>query len=379
MARIRTVKPSLFRHLELYQAEVETGLPLRIAWVGLFCCCDREGRFEWKPHELKLDCLPFDPLDFSLVLDAFATRGFIVKYTVGTRHYGVIPTFQIHQFINHREIPSKLPAPPFDTRKERVDDALSTRHGYARGEEEGEGRVEGEREGERIKNKNLSSEKLSTNSTDSASVVDNSKTESKASDPSGSDEDRGGEEKPSQEPTPESKPEPVVESAPSVEPTAVPTRGKVWGSDEDVATARWMHKQIAEVAPSIKGVNFDAWGNAIRLMRELDQHSDAEIRAMFEWANADAFWRTVILSPGTLRSKWVQLEAKRLAEQGAGSANGHRKGANGSRAGWWESQDGITAKGVELKLIPAAGEDWSVYKGRVVAELERRGMPVYVK
>ena len=41
MNRIRTVKPELFRHLALFEAEEKYQMPLRIAFVGLFTCCDR--------------------------------------------------------------------------------------------------------------------------------------------------------------------------------------------------------------------------------------------------------------------------------------------------------------------------------------------------
>ena len=64
MARIRTVKPDLFRHEALYELEIETGLPIRFSFAGLFTTCDRRGRFKWKPRQLKLDVLPYDNLDF---------------------------------------------------------------------------------------------------------------------------------------------------------------------------------------------------------------------------------------------------------------------------------------------------------------------------
>jgi hypothetical protein len=79
MPRIRTVKPDLFRHDELFEAEAEYHLPLRLAFIGLFTCCDREGRFRWKPRQLKLDILPFDEVDFSLLLEALENKGFIKK------------------------------------------------------------------------------------------------------------------------------------------------------------------------------------------------------------------------------------------------------------------------------------------------------------
>jgi hypothetical protein len=34
MARIRTIKPEFFRHGGLFDAEIETGLPLRVAFAG---------------------------------------------------------------------------------------------------------------------------------------------------------------------------------------------------------------------------------------------------------------------------------------------------------------------------------------------------------
>lgn len=134
MGRIRTVKPELFTHEGLFEAEVETGLPLRLSFIGLFTCCDREGRFKWRPRVLKLDVLPHDQIDFSRVLDALATRGFVVRYQVDGEDFGVIPTFHRHQAINSRETKSVIPPPPKtplkeksnSTRAPRVDDASST-------------------------------------------------------------------------------------------------------------------------------------------------------------------------------------------------------------------------------------------------------------
>jgi len=112
MGRIRTIKPDFFKHEGLYEAEVETGLPLRLAFIGLWTASDREGRFNWRPRALKTDVLPYDEVDFSRVLDALATRGFIVKYRVGMADFGSIPSFPRHQVVNHRESASILPPPP---------------------------------------------------------------------------------------------------------------------------------------------------------------------------------------------------------------------------------------------------------------------------
>ncbi len=146
MARIRTVKPELARHEPLYLLERETGLPIRFAWALLPTVCDREGRFKWRPHDLKLDILPYDDCDFSRVLDAWLTRGQVVKFRVGREWYGWIPTFTKHQSINNKESPSSLPsldeaeeiedftnqivADSSITRSSRVNDASETREDH---------------------------------------------------------------------------------------------------------------------------------------------------------------------------------------------------------------------------------------------------------
>jgi hypothetical protein len=154
MARIRTVKPELFRHEALFEAEQQSKLPLRLAYIGLFTACDREGRFKWKPRALKLDVLPYDQIDFSRVLDALLTHGFIVKYEYEGNEFGCIPTWSQHQVINNRESTSLLPSPEESTtctHEARVDDASVTPLMRTQGEGEGKGR-----EGERKRNKESS-------------------------------------------------------------------------------------------------------------------------------------------------------------------------------------------------------------------------------
>lgn len=149
MARIRTVKPELFRHEGLYELEIETGLPIRIAFAGLFTVCDRRGRFVWRPRQLKLDVLPYDEIDFSRVLDALVTRGFVVRYENSGELYGCIPSFERHQVINNRESESELPdhlhqdSKAIDsiddlTRQSRVNHASATR--LVQDKAEGKGR-----------------------------------------------------------------------------------------------------------------------------------------------------------------------------------------------------------------------------------------------
>ena len=151
MARIRTIKPEFFKHSGLYDAERETSLPLRLAFAGLWVCADRAGRFKWRPRELKLEALPYDDVDFERVMDALATRGFVVRYASGDDEFGYIPSWKHHQFINNKEPQSSIPNPPINqhidasaTREQREEDANETR-----GVKEGKGKGrEGERKGQ---------------------------------------------------------------------------------------------------------------------------------------------------------------------------------------------------------------------------------------
>lgn len=111
-ARIRTIKPEAHTDEDLWDLEVETGFPIFRAFTGLWGFADREGRFEWRPRPLKAGILPYWEGNFELVMDALASRGFIVKYEADGRLYGYIPSFTRHQAINQREAKSTLPEPP---------------------------------------------------------------------------------------------------------------------------------------------------------------------------------------------------------------------------------------------------------------------------
>jgi hypothetical protein len=142
--RIRTIKPEFFTHDGIFEAEEETGLPLRLAYIGLWCAADREGRFRWEPRRLRVQILPYDDVDFSRVLDALTTRGFLVKYASEGREFGAIPSFPRHQIINNRERESELPEPL----NINIIDACPTRdpREHHAGKAEGKGR-EGNMEG----------------------------------------------------------------------------------------------------------------------------------------------------------------------------------------------------------------------------------------
>lgn len=285
MARIRTVKPELFGHEDLFDAEREAGLPLRLAFIGLFTCCDREGRFKWRPRTLKKDVLPHDEIDFARVLDALGTRGFIRKYVIDGEEYGVIPTWPKHQVINNRESASDIPAPTetsyvsiTSTREARVDDASSTRGKDEK--EEGKGK-EGNKEGETL--------------------------------------------------CPGEAPERRIQEDDAAPPAGQPERRKAkQPSEEDYTCARKLFGISLSVNATAKKPNFDTWAGEVRLMREQDNRTHEAIEALFNWARHDAFWGPNIQSPGKLREKWDMLTERRRTpdRRGFGGAPSKFHGLN---------------------------------------------------
>jgi hypothetical protein len=132
MGRIRTVKPELFTHEGLFEAEDRCQLPLRLVFIGLFTCCDRAGRFRWQPRRLKLDILPYDSVDMAAILDGLAEAGFIIAYKVKEVVYGYIPTWSTHQRPNNKESKSQLPDIELGiVLKPPIDPHLSNREGHA--------------------------------------------------------------------------------------------------------------------------------------------------------------------------------------------------------------------------------------------------------
>ncbi len=76
----------------------------------MFTVADREGRFRWRPKQIKLDILPYDEVNFDLILTALSDYGFLSKYTVEGKEYGYIPTFSKHQRVRPDEAKSLLPS-----------------------------------------------------------------------------------------------------------------------------------------------------------------------------------------------------------------------------------------------------------------------------
>jgi len=107
--RIRTYKPEFFTHPLLADLDRNSQLPVRISLMGLWSCSDREGRFKWDARRLGAQILPYEHIDFEIILNILAENEFIVKYEVDGKVYGFVPSFSRHQVINNREQESSLP------------------------------------------------------------------------------------------------------------------------------------------------------------------------------------------------------------------------------------------------------------------------------
>jgi hypothetical protein len=140
MGRIRTIKPEFFLHEGLFDLEEESGLPIRLAFAGLWTQCDREGRFKWRPRRLGAAILPYDNVDFSRVLDVLTEAGMVQSYEVDGQMYGIVPSFLDHQHPNKREAASTIPDPE-NTLQDHDDNmdhhARTCTHVHAHGERKG--------------------------------------------------------------------------------------------------------------------------------------------------------------------------------------------------------------------------------------------------
>jgi len=82
-------------------------------------------------------------------------------------------------------------------------------------------------------------------------------------------------------------------------------------SEEDLNLANQMYEAIKQDLPKLKKPNFQKWARDIRLMRDRDERSNAQIEDMFVWTREDSFWSTNILSPSSLRKQFDRLTAQR--------------------------------------------------------------------
>lgn len=99
--RARNIKPGFFINCELSEVDFAS----RLLFIGLWCYADREGRFEWKPKQIKAAIFPYDNVNIEKLL------GNLMSLHVITCNDGVgyIPNFKKHQHPHPHEPKSVLP------------------------------------------------------------------------------------------------------------------------------------------------------------------------------------------------------------------------------------------------------------------------------
>lgn len=93
MSRIRSVHPGLFTD----EAFMAASPHARMFLIGLWCECDDQGVFEWKPLTLKARLLPADAVAVADLLTELSDLGFIRRFEVGEKAYGAVRNFRKYQ------------------------------------------------------------------------------------------------------------------------------------------------------------------------------------------------------------------------------------------------------------------------------------------
>lgn len=104
--RARNIKPGFFSDEKL----VQCSFGARLLFAGLWCFADREGRFLWKPKQIRLEVFPDQPeVDVAPLLGELSRHGLTCKYIVDEQTYGWLPHFLDHQRPHKHEAGSKFP------------------------------------------------------------------------------------------------------------------------------------------------------------------------------------------------------------------------------------------------------------------------------
>lgn len=113
MPRIRYLKPDFFLDEDIAVLPHQH----RLAFQGLWCYADREGRLEDRPQKLKALIFPYEDADMDQILDDLTKKPFIHRYTTDKKRFIQIIQFLKHQKPHHTERPSEIPPPQEDTQK----------------------------------------------------------------------------------------------------------------------------------------------------------------------------------------------------------------------------------------------------------------------
>ena len=109
MARKRYISPQFFEDEDMAQQPEA----FQLAFIGLWCYADRDGRLEDRPKRLKTRIAPYSPIDMEQALTALARGGFIIRYLADGRAYIAIKpsSWAKYQHPHPNETKSVIPAP----------------------------------------------------------------------------------------------------------------------------------------------------------------------------------------------------------------------------------------------------------------------------
>ena len=149
---------------------------------------------------------------------------------------------------------------------------------------------------------------IATAKNDSPSAQNEQSNSSKWTDTSAQNEQTNNQEIPQETPT--------KDTSSSEKNFQTEQRAKKYSfSPDDMRAAEWIFELLKKLNPEFKVKSMDSWANCVRLMRERDGKTHRDICELFQWANQDPFWSLNILSPSSLREKWVQLSIKKQASE----------------------------------------------------------------
>jgi len=257
MARIRSIKPEFFKHLELQ--ELESAHPnqyIMLVYSGLWTQCDKNGVFFYNAKVLKNEVLPYIDFDMRKTLDILEREGYFIRFRSGNREYGHIQNFSKYQFPskNEKDAPAKYPAPP------KNNDSGNDSENITEDVPDNDSENITEPEGKRIKEKGIQDKRK---------------------------KDKG-----------------VAEGSDEPQPLSDSEKSAFELSELLLSEHR---KEIPDFLSGKDKAVIPRWAEDIEKLIRIDKKPPETIRQVILWAKADCFWFPNIISGKKLREKFETL------------------------------------------------------------------------
>ncbi|MFE3576873.1 hypothetical protein [Lysinibacillus sp. NPDC059133] len=114
--------------------------------------------------------------------------------------------------------------------------------------------------------------------------------------------------------------------------------------------ANRLYQKILIDDPSFKQPNMNTWADSMRLMMEQDNRTVEQIEYLIDWSQANAFWKTNILSTKKLREKATTLIRQIKADKAKSNAttSSYRKGRQEVVPDWFHKRNEENSSSVEV-------------------------------